>query len=1046
MTQQHFPNRPFLDPYVAARITSDLIGRNQEINRILHTAGETAIGQLLYIVGDGGIGKTRLLAHALGVLGDNQRLHVATQLVDLYHAETSTIEGLLQEIVRVLDEGERFFPGYHTQRRLYEEARVQRPSELAEAAELRNAMVAAFQDELQALAHARPVVIGLDTAEKLALQKNPLAAQLGVEEGEADITEWLCTLLNETARVTILLAGRPRDGALAAELQRRLSPAGYQQVWLAGLSEEETLAYFEAVVRELQQSDDEADQRAVRRLDRLPDHFVRTLFYTLCDEGPPPTVRPILLALAIDHLVVAEEILPEFSAELNIAQAFTPAQRAENRDKLGAEVIRMVADRLTPADKLIAFLGWLRKGADKAMAARMSDLSPDAFEAAWAQLQQLSFVKLRLRDDRLFLHDELYEIVQRHSPAQPGERDRFYTRLAEMYEREIERLRQRIDVLTVPLGAPDQSNLVELVRLRSELRGLKVEYIFYRLRQHAGRGFRSYFRVSEEAVAEYDEELGALLRAEMRAFVEEIGLDHHPQGVQGLRSAEVIADEAVRWIEWLHDSGKNDEAVALARRLQGELFATLVEPAGPVAVAELDSWRGLLEAEIGNYAVAESLLTQAITELAPPGNDARPVAILARAYNNQGYMFSNMGRRHRAIDAYERARPLWRNLKMESQQANTLNNLAFELAQIGDYDRAQSFVRDALRLREKAGPDEPVGYSLNTLAEISIQAFASEIAIEQATRALALFQNLGFARGMAFAHRALAEAKRRASVSPTNVQQRRTETLLNEAEAHAKAALAIFSEKVNEPVRRVWALIELGSVYRDWLRWRQGGPDVPAPAGEQPEAMDSRSIEELFQAGVKAFTEAEQAAVEIQQLTHRLDALINCAWLLHYYYFDAEHNAVREDGRAAVNTLFAAIDALFTEAHGMPAGLTIGWLQQAPRDDLLVRRGDWEALQGELALIRFSRTADVAALQTATTHLLVSFACYHHYSERTTRQLRRARTRIYDVVKRFNPNELVQLYDVVQLVEEQNGLGASEFYRFLVEQFGPKESHIALDL
>lgn len=1049
MSQQNHPDRPFLDPYVAARITSELIGRNREIERIWQAAGKTDASQLLYVSGEGGIGKTRLLIRALEVLSQNPQLHVATQLVDLYHVETSTVEGLVAEIVRVLDPDGHFFPDYLAERRQYDEVRLQRPSEAAEIATLRNAMLAAFQRESRALALAKPVILALDTAEKLALQKNPLADLLGVGESEADIVQQLCAQLNETPRIFVLLAGRPGSGALAEELQRRLSSAHYQQVNLAGLNEEEALAYFDAVKDELQQSAAESDRLALRRLQPLPPDFVRTLFYTLCDEGPPPTVRPILLALAIDHLVVAGEILPEFRQELSAARALTPAQRAENRVKLGDAVIQIVAERLAPTDQLVRYLGWLRKGADRAMLARLSTLSPGDFAEAWSQLQHLSFVKRRLRDDRLFLHDELYHIVERHGQAHESDRDRFYTRLAALYESDIDRIREQIDALNVPLAGPDQDgagNLAELVRLRSELRALKVEYVFYRLRQHAQRGFRAYFRISEEAVAEHDEELGALLRAEMRAFVEETALDQKPEGVQGLQHAVVVADEAVRWIEWLHDSGKNDEAVALARRLQGELFATLIEPAGPLAAAELNSWRGLLEAEIGDYVVAERLLEQAIASLTPAGKDARQVAMLARAYNNLGYTFSNMGRRHRAIEAYTQALPLWRALKMESEQANTLNNLAFELAQIGDYDKAHAFIRDALRLREKAGPDEPVGYSLNTMAEISVQAFASEVAAQQAERALALFRNLRYARGMGFSLRALAEAKRRVSVSPTNVQTRQTVRLLAEAEAHAKEACAIFTHQVNEPVRRVWALIELGCVYRDWLRWRQAGAGVPIAVLERQEATADRADTELFEAGVAAFQEAEKVAAEIQQFTHRLDALINHAWLLYYSAFDAGQVEFRENSRTQVATLFGTIDALFDEIYGAhPESLT-GWLQQAPRDDLLVRRGDWEAFQGELALERFRLNKERAALQAAAEHLLLSYACYQRFSDRMIRQARRARTRIYNAIKGFSPSEMVQLYECVEAVEQQNGLTGSEFFRFLTEQFGPKESHVSLDL
>jgi tetratricopeptide (TPR) repeat protein len=65
-----------------------------------------------------------------------------------------------------------------------------------------------------------------------------------------------------------------------------------------------------------------------------------------------------------------------------------------------------------------------------------------------------------------------------------------------------------------------------------------------------------------------------------------------------------------------------------------------------------------LEAEVGAYATAEAMLEQAIRSLEPPDKaDARQVAILARAYNNQGYTFSQLGRRQRSIAAYSKALP-----------------------------------------------------------------------------------------------------------------------------------------------------------------------------------------------------------------------------------------------------------------------------------------------------------------------------------------------------------------------------------------------------
>lgn len=1046
-------------PYVAAQAVP-LVGRQPTVEQISALIQQIKKSVLIYITGIGGIGKTRLLDYLLITLRQDSKLLVANELIDLYDADNATVEGMVSAIVKVLTNDETAFVGYRTLRAQLNFVRATRPNDKGVIIKLRETMLRQFISDANALSHQRRLVIALDTAEKLDLQHSEIAEQLGISEGHSETVARLCAAVSTLDNAIIILAGRPGNNYLHDELAARL-PEQFYHFPLKGLTRTAAEDYFKEVITQLQASEKSSDQRTAKSLQgaQTSPHSIFQALYDDPANGEEPTVRPIMLALAID--LVATDLTREHYKLLSTEVPLATEARAANRQQLGASIIGVNRNDPSADEELILLLGWLRKGADPKLLYQLLclkyDITPADFEATLTNIQRLSFIKQRA-DGRIFLHDEMYDLVQSYG-ASDADRERVFKLLRDYYADNIQKVRDLLSELTQQQAttAEEKAALAnKTITAQNELRRLFVEEVHYRLRAHAGRGFQHYFRVSEEAVAAHDQELGALFRAEMEAFVVESRLKDKSAGFEGLQYADVVADEALRWIGWYHYEGEYETALHIAEMLQSSLNVT-IQAGGSLAQAELDSWHGLVLTDLGNYIVAEPYLERAIKNLltetsASMQKTVRWTGILARAYNNHGYMLSNLGRHYRAINAFNQALPLWRALRMDGEQSNTLNNLGFEYAEVGDFDSARRLVRDALTLRQRLNLRLPLGLTFSTLAGINIRAFSSEIAILEAEQAIAIFDELGYLRGRGLALRTLAEAKRRVSGSPATLHERRTVALLEESEEYAKQAAQIFSEQVNEPVRYVWSLVELGCVYREWLRYRIFNPDELSP----DEISDKRprlTIEHLYQKSANAFEQASAKAVEIQRTNHRLDALVNWAWLIYDRSFDTQTGEFKANAQQMWTNLYSQIEHFFDQRYGKRTPqfmhrLAIGTEARIVRDDYLIHLANWESFQGEMRFIRFHSTKKMIDLHIAAEHFTIALACYAHYGNDDVYQSRHSRNRLYDLLKDFDSATLFQIYTFAEESEELYGWQAhtSAIWEFLVNNFGPKEGHSSLNL
>lgn len=1022
--------------YTSIRATPKLVGRTEILKRIEEIIRDTSQSYIVYITGGGGIGKTRVVKYVLTESPKDIPLLVASNPIDLYHAWTHSREGLINAVQMALSPDGIGFETYLRERDKLERYKYS-PEELDKQ---RTEMVAAFVKDLNRLGKTRRLVLALDTAEKLFYESDPVQQRLRLEEERIAILDWLLKdFMPQLNNAVILFCGRPDPGYLRQALEK-VKDKQFVLIDLQGLNEEEALAYFDAVAEASEATKKPEDIAAAKRIRLLSEGQRRAAFYCLCDytQGGP-SVRPIWLALAIDHLVVTGKPLPELTVTPAEARSKSEDERHDIRQKLGGELVKMLKENRRPAHDVILGLGWALKGMDAALLSRVIEWHPEQTEQALDNVCDLSFIKIRPDDKRFFLHDEMYDVLQRHVLRLPEYEPRARKTLQailDYYKERTKEARGWIADLYRPLEERTFPDPVKVINACASLQDALVEDLHYRLRHSPAVGFQVYFQYAEEAVSAGDESLDMQLRAELLGFLSAQDPAGTALEIDGLRRSDVEADAAIRWIKRLIAREEHARALEMAGRLRTEAF-DLIQAGGDLAKAELDVWEAQARAYTGQYEEAEQLLTTAIGTLEKMPRSLRQVAILARAYNNLGYVHRSLGRHQGAIRAYQRALPLWRLVKIESEHANTLTNLAFALAAAGEFGDAWRQGIDGLELRRRLGPRSPVGLSLNTLAHLAIEADALDDAMRYLDRALPLFTTLESRRGRGLALTALAEAKRRISTwraySPG-----KTAELLSQAAEHAEEAAKIFDE-IQEPARQVEALIEVGCAYRDWAKFRRDYPDLLAEK-EKAEAK-AKSLSDLTAQSQQALQQAAQIAEQLGIRYRQVDAMVNLAWL-HYYVFEDEKAIAMLD----------KVTALIPQAYGItPYEKGLGGLPILDKEKAIIpfwaQLGKAELLRGQIAFNRFARSSnkDIDALKETAEHYTLSLAYDTQFSDQEFRDMRRAMDRIYERLKPLNAAEMLVVYDAVADVEKKYNLGESRMKRFLERNFGSRELLIPVE-
>jgi tetratricopeptide (TPR) repeat protein len=1042
--------------YAGARVTR-LVNRDDTLKKIaaaVHdTSGRTYV---FYIEAPGGTGKTFLAREMLrrcreGEWATSDHL-AATDEVDLYHHQTHSREGFMEAVTDVLDNESNCFEAYEEQRQRLQEVKFDLRGAVRELKEQRRTLAEEFLKGCTKLGREKRIVLALDTAEKLVYETDRVQQALDLSEERFSMRPWLLSRwLPKMKNAIILIGGRPsKFGEDLQEVLQEHPEIKFEALELGNFSEEDSLDYFEAV-RETAERD--GNTQALLRLDAISPEGRQVIHYLT--EG-----HPITLALMIDYYLVTGRLLPEVKLSLEEAQAKSLEELKKIREKVEKDVVRQFQEIDRPGNEAIRALSWATKGMDAELLARVAGLSlkkaKAMIEAFTDPKAGLSFTKIRPADQRVFLQDEMYALMREHvlEKLPEARADQVYEEILAYYTEKIEATRTRVHhlsrlergeispegrvIIEAAPGAPrDPEALAKAV---TQLHNLQVEKLHYHLRKHPLEGFEVYREFAEEALQANDTSLDMQLRDELLTFVREAFRKEQSE-IGQLRIEDIELDAAIRWIRRNVYAGELEEAAQIDQYLQ-EKEASFLKAGGPLTTAEMDVWGAWTAAYLGkDLDEAESRLREAVHNLSkmqPESevNRKQRDTNLARAYNALGYLLRVRGEFKAACDAYRRSLPLWRDLELEVEHSNTLNNLAWANAEIGNFRRALRYCKDGLDLRESLGSRYLVGLSFNTLGLIAIKNDQPHRGRVHCERALAIFRDLGSPRGIGLAYTALAEAHRRSADTPRVYFPAEKAEQLRLAEDFANQAVQIFQEEVPERLRLVEALIELGCAYRDWARLWPEYHDEEDP--DQPELIEN---------GIAALKEAVQQAAEAFPY-RQVDALVDLAWL--YFYVETPEQAEK--------TLRKAKDSVPKKYYidkGMPK-------VDDPMAFFWVQLGKMHLLQGQMKLRRYwnkppvrGKTRNKELLHKVAEHFTLTLAYDELFAE-DFRDMQRAKDTMYEALKSVNVQELETLYkgvdetakdyDMERRPKEVGKPARPRMRNFLEEYFGPPEEYEAIGI
>jgi tetratricopeptide (TPR) repeat protein len=840
-----------------------LVGRRELLKEAERRIGRGGV-HLLYFEGGGGIGKTALLE---AILEQSQRggradaqptCQVAQSIIDLYHADVHTSEGLIRSIVEVLGPW-----SFEDTKEVLEALDVARAAGDADiAADRANALRVTFLEEFMALTE-EGVVLAFDTLEMLEYEHDPFQEELGAEMPILSAGEWLFRsfLPALSGNVVLLLAGRPASLAGRLEALHEQHPRLLvEHVHLESLCEDETREYLRAIARaEGKRGDADAAARLWAYGEERGDvvHFL---------TGG----RPILLALVADMVAQGWTLPPSFGRtlqDLQLRDLETLRQEVEQ-----ALVVR-IQESPTPIGDTLRAMAWLRKGATPELLARVMELK--TAEGAWDiytatgyldQVAQLALVKVRPGDRRIFLHDEMYALLELHVLQKCGqdEVDRIYHSIQDYYGDLIRDLERRIEQYP-PM----------LVTIRIRLRQALVEDLHYRLRYSPPLGFAMFFWLAEEALGGRDTEMDMLLRTEC---LRTIGMLEASGQFAGFVPREAEIDAAVRWgMRALFLQSDPEKALGIFDQIRrrwgkeaGKLGLSWVHIQLYRAVAQIqraygEDWQEARTLLKGVESKTDEVLRFPAETPVVEGRQWRARILKGLALNFRGYLDRQQGRYLEAVRHYQESAMLQRRLGMAAL-APTLNNLAYAMALIGQSHRARLLVDEAERLARRSGKEHMLAVTLNVRALVELYDDHHRTALHYTDRALETAADLPAFRVRGLIYLTRAKAHRYLWDSLTEAEKKCQPDFFDEALKEANQAVSLLR---NSPSDRIDALLERGCIYREMARIHhlreavEGGEDL---------AEKSRAD----------FERAAVLAGAINILGQQALAWINMGWLFYY--------------------------------------------------------------------------------------------------------------------------------------------------------------------
>lgn len=795
------PEQLFLSPHT-------IIGREHELTTITSALDAPHYGdRILYFEGQGGIGKTRLLAEACD-RGQQPEGVLVTHIIDLYLTRYHQPIMLMRAIVRNLRHS-LVMKGIQAEIFTnYDKAEQQFLSNRSERTDIdqtrRNLVDQVFLQDYAQVARDYRIILLIDTFEKLHPEITEIEEFNFRQTSRLEI--WLINLIAQLPNTLTMLAGRPRTKQ--RDLLRNILGSRVDIITVAPFTLAETEAYIQA---------------ALEHLPGDPPLSIEALHYASAGR---PVVLTIALACAHMH-----------AFDISALPAGFEEQYPGNRALLSDAFVRLIVNDLQIhrpefADLLTKAV-YLRKGLRMDLLRRIYQTLDNTvdltdLEEQMDMFMHLPFVKT-VGDEEIILHDEMYELLF----GKLGEREApmWYHEAIDSIDDELQQIAQG--------RYPSTSDLQAAQRMQT----LQVERLFYQMSLDPRLGYQHYRQLSSSAIQARDVDFDTQLQDEIARFYDEDtawGQFYRRQlELSGLSWESIVYDEGVRWVyrriaSNLPGTNRYSDAVTIAQKvrqryphvyaestlarcdlevaqLQAEIFIPESTPRGTVIVQNYQTIVSELEE-------LQAQLTAATQE--DPNNYADlqyAKFILANAYNYWGYYDRVHERLQSAIEKYKRAIRLFKDLGVEvdSLRATTLNNLGFALSRQGISRRGLNFLQEALRIARAQGAKYRIATTLNTMAHVRMDMSEVDAALENVAKARELFEELNSVRGRALC--ALAEGRVRSRVASLWQDSFKQDHEYQRAIDCNTYGMKLFDYQIEgELTRRIEARLWTSKTYRDW--------------------------------------------------------------------------------------------------------------------------------------------------------------------------------------------------------------------------------------
>ena len=762
-----------------------VIGRKRERQRLRELARSSGT-VWVFLTGRGGVGKTYLLRDLRDWARKESGFLAPGTILDLYHTRLHSRIGFAQGLIQAFEQSGIELKRTREAVDAYFRARA-RGEKVAEAEAQVGSIVL---EELNTWAQKGRLVLFLDTLERMVL---PPLLEAGRPLLAPGFWTWLRQeFLPHLKNATIFLGGRPEAQILWKD-EKDETPQGitFETVELRGFTLEEVKEYVEEVAKKVAEEAEKAAgpvfEGVPKALQRVNVAHAYNLLKETDEQGQEWGVRPIYLALALDYYLRRSEwpfpLDPKEKWALRqVEKALIEALRREMESALGE-------------DTLLEELAWLRKGVDAHLLAALRESKLSEAEKLLKNLRarKYVFVKVRPEDERVFLHDEVYDMIRRHwLETDALGRKELWNRVDRYYRNRIRELRDEIHQAFSPEEEEFSPKVFQrLSELQNQIQTAQMEHLHYVVTLGSAQddGLVLYQNLRESASFAQDINLAHLIRAEMAQTLWQEETYGRVEARE--HEEEEVRKEWERRLETLREmrdilaleAEAFEVAQAVAREEPQEVIRAAKEIHAPQRIdkdrphehAALLFWalsqirRAFVQMVTGSREQVEQEMEAIRAKIEEhrqtlESSSWRFIRWLLRLvegfwWHYQGHIAREQGLLYKAWRHYVKALPRWRALNLPFHQAATLNALGLLRSVIGAPSEARAWVQNALRLRRWMGLQGPLALSLNALAVVEFrdEHYQAALALARQAEKIARFLQYERVEGEALHTQAMAQ-------------------------------------------------------------------------------------------------------------------------------------------------------------------------------------------------------------------------------------------------------------------------------------------------